>query len=176
VHNTLVGVGKRDLVKIGVSGKIISAFDVARAMALGANWCNSARGFMFALGCIQSRACHTDHCPTGVATQDPDRQRALVVPDKATRVKNFHDLTVEAFAELMGAAGLEHPEQITPHYVMVRDADGRAVSLASQIPTLEHGVLLDEAQLSNLPEPFRSDWQVSSPESFARAVQATVPA
>jgi hypothetical protein len=100
----------------------------------------------------------------------------LVVPDKATRVKNFHDLTVEAFAELMGAAGLEHPEQITPHYVMVRDADGRAVSLASQIPTLEHGVLLDEAQLSNLPEPFRSDWQASSPESFARAVQAAVPA
>jgi glutamate synthase domain-containing protein 2 len=176
VHNTLVGVGKRDLLKIGVSGKIISAFDVARAMALGANWCNSARGFMFALGCIQSRSCHTDHCPTGVATQDPDRQRALVVPDKATRVKNFHDLTVEAFAELMGAAGLEHPEQITPHYIMVRDADGRAVSLASQIPTLAPGVLLDETQLPNLPEPFRSDWQASSPESFARVAQATVPA
>jgi hypothetical protein len=131
---------------------------------------------MFALGCIQSRACHTDHCPTGVATQDPDRQRALVVPDKATRVKNFHDLTVEAFAELIGAAGLEHPEQITPHYIMVRDADGRAVSLASQIPTLAPGVLLDETQLPSLPEPFRSDWQASSAESFARAAQATAPA
>jgi len=175
VHNTLVGVGKRDLVKIGVSGKIISAFDVARAMALGANWCNSARGFMFALGCIQSRSCHTDHCPTGVATQDPDRQRALVVPDKATRVKNFHDLTVEAVAELVGAAGLEHPEQITPHYIMVRDGSGQAVSLDTQIPTLAHGVLLDESQLPNLPEPFRSEWQLSSAESFARAAPVTAP-
>jgi len=175
VHNTLVGVGKRDLLKIGVSGKIISAFDVARAMALGANWCNSARGFMFALGCIQSRSCHTDHCPTGVATQDPDRQRALVVPDKATRVKNFHDLTVEAVAELVGAAGLEHPEQITPHYIMVRDGSGQAVSLDTQIPALAHGVLLDESQLTSLPEPFRSEWQLASAENFARVTLATAP-
>jgi hypothetical protein len=76
----------------------------------------------------------------------------------------------------MGAAGLEHPEQITPHYIMVRDADGRAVSLASQIPTLEHGVLLDETQLPDLPEPFRSDWQASSAESFMRAARIAEPA
>ncbi len=168
VHNTLVGVGKRELLKIGVSGKIISAFDIARAMALGADWCNSARGFMFALGCIQSRACHTDHCPTGVATQDPDRQRALVVPDKATRVKNFHEMTVDVLAELVGAAGLTHPSQIVPEYIMVRDAQGRAVSLASQLPTLEAGDLLDEAKLSTLPEPFRSEWAAASAEHFER--------
>ena len=168
VHNTLVGVGKRDQLKIGVSGKIISAFDVARALALGADWCNSARGFMFALGCIQSRACHTDHCPTGVATQDPDRQRALVVPDKATRVKNFHELTVEALAELVGAAGLSHPKEIVPEYMMVRDAQGHAVSLASQLPTVDEGALLDEANLASLPEPFRSEWAASSAEHFER--------
>ena len=84
-------------------------------------------------------------------------------------MKNFHDLTVEAVAELVGAAGLEHPEQITPHYIMVRDGSGRAVSLDTQIPTLAHGVLLNELQLANLPEPFCSEWQLSSAESFARA-------
>ena len=77
VHASLVGAGLRDEIKIGVAGKIISAFDIARACAIGADWCNAARGFMFAVGCIQSRACHTDLCPTGVATQDEMRQRAL---------------------------------------------------------------------------------------------------
>src|SRR6516162_844142 len=82
VHNALVGINARDRIRIGASGKIISAFDIARVLALGADWCNSARGFMFALGCIQSQSCHTDRCPTGVATQDKVRQRALVVSDK----------------------------------------------------------------------------------------------
>src|SRR3546814_14114371 len=76
---------------LGASGKIITAFDMARAFALGADWCNSARGFMFAVGCIQAQACHTDKCPTGVATQDPKRHKALVVADKSVRVKRFHD-------------------------------------------------------------------------------------
>ncbi len=168
VHNTLVGVGKRDRIKIGVSGKIISAFDIARAIALGADWCNSARGFMFALGCIQSRNCHTDHCPTGVATQDSDRQRALVVPDKATRVRNFHELTVEALAELVGAAGLESPGQITTEHITVRNVSGVAVSLASTLPALEAGVLLDEGKLDVLPEPFRSHWADASADHFER--------
>jgi glutamate synthase domain-containing protein 2 len=75
VHNTLVGLNLRSKIKIGCAGKVISAFDIARAMALGADWCNAARGFMFALGCIQAQACHTGACPTGVATQDPRRQR-----------------------------------------------------------------------------------------------------
>src|SRR3546814_9252512 len=79
-----------DVCSSDLSGKIISAFDMARTLAFGADWCNAARGFMFALGCVQSRSCHTDRCPTGVATQDKARQRALVVPDKAERVRNFH--------------------------------------------------------------------------------------
>ena len=168
VHNTLVGVGKRELVKIGASGKVISAFDIARALALGADWCNSARGFMFALGCIQSRSCHTDHCPTGVATQDPDRQRALVVPDKATRVKNFHELTVEALAELVGAAGLSHPREIVPAYITVRNVSGIAVSMASTLPVMHDGDLLDESKLEQLAEPFRSHWAAASADHFER--------
>ncbi|MFX8961257.1 glutamate synthase-related protein, partial [Acinetobacter baumannii] len=81
---------------------------LARAMALGADWCNSARGFMFALGCIQSLSCHTDRCPTGVTTQDPTRSRALVVPDKTMRVYNYHRATLHALAELIAASGLSH--------------------------------------------------------------------
>jgi len=100
VHNALVGIGARQRLKIGAAGKIITAFDIVRAMALGADWCNAARGFMFAVGCIQSQSCHTDRCPTGVATQDPLRQRALVVPDKLERVYNFHRATLHELAEL----------------------------------------------------------------------------
>ena len=109
VHNALVGAGLRDRIRIGASGKIISAFDIARALAIGADWVNAARGFMFAIGCVQSQSCHTNRCPTGVATQDRLRQRALVVDDKATRVYHFHRKTLEALAEMLAAAGLEHP-------------------------------------------------------------------
>ncbi|MDV6321229.1 glutamate synthase-related protein, partial [Chromohalobacter sp. HP20-39] len=89
-----------DKIKIGASGKIVTAFDVARTLAMGADWCNAARGFMFALGCIQAQKCHTDRCPTGVATQDKSRQKALVVPDKAERVHQYHDHTLHALLEL----------------------------------------------------------------------------
>ena len=114
VHFALVGAGLRDKIKIGASGMMISAFDIARTMALGADWVNMARAFMFAVGCIQSQTCHTDTCPTGVATQDPDRQRALVVPDKAQRVKQFHEKTLMALAEVVGGAGLDASKGIPP--------------------------------------------------------------
>lgn len=92
---------------------MISAFDVARMMALGADWCNSARGFMMALGCLQAQTRLRGHCPTGVTTQDPVRQQALVVPDKARRVAQFHQSTLHALQELVQAAGLQHPQEIT---------------------------------------------------------------
>src|SRR5690606_34251744 len=94
VHNTLRGVGLRERIRVGCAGKVISAFDIARMMALGADWCNSARGFMFALGCVQAQTCHTGNCPTGVTTQDPLRQKSLVVGDKARRVFNYHHMTL----------------------------------------------------------------------------------
>ncbi|MEY3613548.1 MAG: Glutamate synthase large chain [Pseudomonadota bacterium] len=164
VHNSLVGASLRDRVKIGASGKVISAFDIARCLALGADWCNSARGFMFALGCIQSRSCHTDHCPTGVATQDPIRQRAIVVTDKAERVYYYHLNTMHALADLIGAAGLEKPGDMTLQHLMVRHADGQARSLASSIETLRPGQLLQEADPPNsLPRVFAEFWQASDP-------------
>ena len=112
VHNALIGINARDRIKLGAAGKIVSAFDIARVMALGADWCNSARGFMFALGCIQAQSCHTDRCPTGVSTQDLVRQRALVITDKSERVFNFHRATMELLAEIVAAAGTRPPERI----------------------------------------------------------------
>jgi glutamate synthase domain-containing protein 2 len=170
VHNTLFAIGLRQRIKIGASGKIISSFDLLRVLALGADWGNSARGFMFALGCLQSLSCHTDECPTGVATQDPVRQRALVVPDKVTRVANFHHQTVAALAELIGAAGLSHPSQVRPGHLMTRDGEGRAVSFARAIDTVPAGCLATvDARADTLPEPFRSCWAEARADRFAAA-------
>ena len=162
VHNALIGINARDRIKLGASGKIISAFDIARVMALGADWCNSARGFMFALGCIQSLHCHTDRCPTGVSTQDPTRQRALVVPDKAERVFNFHRATVEAVAELVAAAGLDHPNDFTPVHFSRRISQSQIATFEELYPTLRPGELIDG---TNDPR-FREAWKLASATSF----------
>jgi len=142
VHNALVGINARDRIKLGASGKVISAFDIARVMALGADWCNSARGFMFALGCIQSLSCHTDRCPTGVSTQDRSRQRALVVPDKVERVHKFHHATRESLAELVAAAGLDHPTELSPAHFSRRVSQNEVKSFAELYPPLQPGELI----------------------------------
>ncbi|MBP6902689.1 MAG: FMN-binding glutamate synthase family protein [Burkholderiaceae bacterium] len=168
VHNTLVGLGLRERIKLGASGKIVSAFDIARALALGADWCNSARGFMFALGCIQAQHCHTGACPTGVATQDALRQRALVVPDKAQRVARFHGHTLEALRELLQAAGLQHPSQIRPQHIMQRQADHGVRSLESALPTVAPGALLAAEQgAADWPgHVFARHWPLATAHSF----------
>ncbi len=171
VHNTLVGLNLRDQIKIGCAGKVISAFDIAKAMALGADWCNSARGFMFALGCIQSLHCHTDRCPTGVATQDPVRQQALHVPDKLERVARFHHLTLEALRELIQAAGLQHPNEITAAHIMRRMPNQQVGTLAQQLPFVGQGSLLAAIQgRGEWPLPiFRDHWTRARSDSFSPA-------
>ena len=163
VHNTLVGAGVRDKIKIGVSGKIISAFDIARMLALGADWCNSARGFMFAVGCIQSRACHTNKCPTGVATQDPYRQRALHIPDKAQRVYNFHKNTLKSLAAIVGAVGLHHPKDLQAYHIARRLENGQIKLLSKFYYFTEPGVLLN---LSARSDVFNQMWVMANPDSF----------
>jgi glutamate synthase domain-containing protein 2 len=162
VHNALVGINARQRIRIGASGKIVTAFDIGRAMALGADWCNSARGFMFAVGCIQSQSCHTDRCPTGVATQDPSRQRALVVPGKAERVQNYHAQTVKALAEFVAAAGLIHPREFTPAHFSRRISAHEVLSLADSYPPLEPGALLN----GTMDRRFAADWARAEPHSF----------
>jgi glutamate synthase domain-containing protein 2 len=164
VHNTLVGLNLRDKVKLGCAGKVISAFDIARMMALGADWCNAARGFMFALGCIQAQSCHTGMCPTGVSTQDPARQRGLVVPTKAERVYLYHLNTLMALQELVQAAGLEHPGDITASHIVRRCSDHQVKLLANLLPFVKPGVLTK----GELPQRvFELYWPMASAHSFA---------
>lgn len=164
VHNTLIGLNLRADVRIGAAGKIITAFDVARTLALGADWCNAARGFMFALGCIQSLSCHTDTCPTGVATQDPRRWKQLNVPDKGERVANYHRNTMVALRDLVQAAGLEHPRELGPEHILVRHSTERIHSMAALFPGLAPGALLDGSYEHAL---FRRYWDESRADSFA---------
>jgi glutamate synthase domain-containing protein 2 len=166
VHNTLVGAGLRDRVRLGCAGKVITAFDIARMMALGADWCNAARGFMLALGCIQAQTCHTGRCPTGVTTQDPMRERALVVPDKAQRVFNFHRSTLHALKELVQAAGLKHPRDITAHHIVRRITDTEVRLLANLITRVEPGSLLS-ADLSKQHNVFKLYWPMAHAERFS---------
>jgi len=166
VQGALVGVGLRDRIRVAASGKITSAFDMGRVMALGADWCNAARGFMFAIGCIQAQSCHTDRCPTGVATQDPTRQRALVVSDKAQRVANFHGYTVKALGEMLGAAGLTHPREIKPHHFSRRLSHEQVSTFAEQYRQVLPGELL-----SGTDDPrFRLAWAKASAYSFKAVV------
>jgi glutamate synthase domain-containing protein 2 len=164
VHNTLIGVNLRDRIRVGASGKIVTAFDIARTIAMGADWCNSARGFMFALGCIQSQTCHTGRCPTGVATQDAGRMRALVVPDKAERVFQFHQNTLKALKELLAAAGLNHPRELGPEHVIRRVSSTEVRSLAALHQWARPGELL-----TGVPEHpvFKVFWEVSRAGTFA---------
>jgi glutamate synthase domain-containing protein 2 len=163
VHNTLIGAGLRDKIKIGVAGKIVSAFDIASVLAIGADWTNAARGFMFALGCVQSLSCNTNRCPTGVATQDPTRQRALVVQDKAERVYNFHRNTLKALSEMLAAAGVEHPSQLRPEHLV------RRVSVTEVKPFSALHVFLRPGELLNGECEhafYRDAWAMAQASSF----------
>lgn len=163
VHNTLVGLGLRDQVRIGAAGKISSAFDIARTMAMGADWCNAARGYMFALGCIQSLNCHTDRCPTGIATQDPARWRRLDAGDKSQRVQHYHANTLKALRDLLCAAGLDHPGQLGPEHILRRVSPVEVRSLAALYRFLEPGELLDRIPSHAV---FRDFWATARSDSF----------
>ena len=171
VHNSLRGAGLRSQIMIGCAGKVVSAFDIARLMALGANWCNSARGFMFAIGCIQAQTCHSGHCPTGVTTQDPLRQQALVVGDKAERVYHFHQNTLHALKELVQAAGVQHPNEINAHHIVRRTGDHTVDSLAhALLREIPEGSLLKDT-LDGLPMVYQHHWPKASADSFALQVE-----
>lgn len=169
VHNTLVGLDLRAKVRVGAAGKIVTAFDMARTLALGADWCNSARGFMFSLGCIQSQSCHTDRCPTGVATQDPNRQAALDPQDKGVRVANFHRNTLLALRDLLAAAGLQHPSEMGPEHIIRRVSSTEVRSLAKLHHFVRPGELLE-----TVPDHpvFQVFWDQARPDSFAAPAKA----
>ena len=162
VRNALVGCGLKDDIRLAASGKQISAFSMAASMALGADWINTARGFMFSLGCIQSLNCHNNTCPTGIATTDTSRQRGLVIPDKAERVYNFHRNTVRALMEVVGSAGCEHPGELTPRHIMHRVTEDIAEPGHRAYKLLDTGVLLDDPGST----PLTREWSMAQAESF----------
>jgi len=161
-RNALVGTGLKHRIRLGASGKIVTGFDMARTLALGADWCNAARPFMFALGCVQSRRCHTDTCPTGVATQDPLRQRGLVVEDKAERVARFQRQTVASLMEIVAAAGLESPTALSAEHITTRMGVAQTATLVELYPHLE----ADELVAGVRDDWYRRQWDLSRADSF----------
>ncbi|MDX2479558.1 MAG: FMN-binding glutamate synthase family protein [Desulfuromusa sp.] len=162
VHNALTGIGVRDKIRIGASGKMVTGIGIAAAVALGADFANSARGFMFSLGCIQAQMCHTNHCPVGVATQDSELQKALDVADKSERVYNFHRNTIRALEEVVQAAGFNHPSQLEPSHIYQRQGPTDILPYSEVYNFLKPGELL-----AGTDNPrFKKFWNMARPDSF----------
>ena len=135
---------------------------MAVPLAVGADWCNAARAFMFALGCVQSQRCHTGKCPTGVATHDPTRQRGLVIPEKAERVRNFHAKTTEALAEIVAAAGLDHPGELLPRHIYRRGHPGQLRTLDQVYDFIGPESLVEQPEST----PYADWWEAADADSF----------
>jgi glutamate synthase domain-containing protein 2 len=163
VRNAIVGIGLKDSIRIIASGKIITGFDMVSKMALGADICNSARGMMFALGCVQSRRCNKNTCPTGVTTQKPNRVYALNVDDKASRVRNFHDATIKSFLAVLGATGLSSVADLTPAYLYRRHNVDVVKRYDEIYSFLKPGQLL---RGEDLDAAILDDWQRASADKF----------
>ena len=161
-HNALLGVDLRASVRLIASGRIVTGFDMAKRLATGADLCSAARSFMFAIGCIQARRCNSNHCPVGVATQRPSLVRGLDVDDKTRRTARFHHETVLALLEILGAAGIEHPDDLRPWHILRRVSPTSVKSYAEIYPYLEPGALLS----NSVPEAWARVLDAASAECF----------
>lgn len=163
VYDTLIGFNIKREIQLIASGKIVTGFDIFRAFALGADACASARGMMLSLGCIQAMECNKNTCPSGVATNNPTFTRGLVPEDKISKVANYHKQTVEAFVELLGAAGLQHQDDITRDHVYRKIIMDTSKSYYEIHPYIPQGCLLsDEA----IPKGWKRDFYNATAESF----------
>ncbi len=163
VNSTLIGLGIRQHIRIIASGKVFTAFHMARMLALGADTINSARGMMLALGCIQSRRCNTDKCPTGIATQDPSRYRALDIDKKSQRVTRYHNSTVKHLTELLGTCGLKTLAELQPFHINRRVNGTQVANYAELYPTIEPNCLLKD---ETIPENWRCDCEQASADNW----------
>lgn len=163
VHNALVGCNIRDRIRIIASGKVTTGFHIAAKLAMGADLCNSARGMMFALGCIQALQCHANTCPTGVATQDPNLVAGLDVNDKSIRVANYHKETITHFLELVAVAGLNHPEELRPWNIQRRISSTEVSTYFDIYNYLCPGDLIND----NIPPALKRAWDISTPHQFS---------
>ena len=163
VHASLVGFNLRNEIRLIAAGKVYSAFHMVRTMALGADTINMARGMMLSLGCIQSRSCNSDHCPTGIATQNPDRYLALDVTDKSERVARFHKANIKHLIELLDAAGLTSLSDIKPDLLMRRIDNQTVKSFAELYPQIEAGCLLEP---KTVPDNWSSELALASADHW----------
>ena len=164
VDNVLRAAGLRSRINIGASGKMVSAWDMIRVSAIGADWINMARPFMFALGCIQARDCASGHCPTGITTMDPARYRAIDIESRAQRVMTFHKNTLEAVAEMLGAAGIDHPIRLNRRHVE-RRFSGSEIKLADEVyPKVEIGALFGDGLMEDMR--IKKYWPLVTGDSF----------
>ncbi len=163
-RNALVGAGLKGQVRLAASGKVTSGASIAMNAALGADWSNAARAFMFSLGCIQSLKCHTDTCPSGIATQSAARQRGLVVPEKAERVARFHNSTIKALHEIVVAAGLDSPSDFRPSHLRQRINVAEMRQMDEICPFVAPGELVAGTRHAVL----RRWWDAADAESFRR--------
>jgi len=161
VHNALIGVGLRDRVRLGASGKVSTGVDLVKRLIQGADYTNSARAMMMAVGCIQAQTCHTNTCPTGVATQDRKRMRALHVPDKAERVASYQRETVAQAMQVVASMGLRSFDELAPHMLRRRITHGRIASYADVAERLEARQLLVSP-----PSSWLADWDRADPDLF----------
>ncbi|QKT08021.1 FMN-binding glutamate synthase family protein [Gordonia sp. X0973] len=161
VHNALVGVGLREQIKIGASGKVATGIDIVKRVCQGADFTLAARAMMFAVGCIQAQKCHTNTCPVGVATQDPARARALVVEDKITRVYQYQDRTVNSALQLVSSMGLDSFEELTPRRLFRRVDPQITMNYYELFEWLEHRQLL-----TRVPDGWHRNWVTASAETF----------
>jgi len=164
VHNALVGIDVRKHVRVLVAGRITTGFDIISKIAMGADACYSARGMMMALGCIQALRCNTNHCPTGVATNDITLMKGLDIQDKRVRVRNFHEQTIESVAELLGAMGLKHTMQLRPWHLMHRIGPFDIKHYGELFDYLEPGELLRDP-----PPTFKRAWEMATPDAWDAA-------
>jgi glutamate synthase domain-containing protein 2 len=168
-HNALVGTGLRDRIKIGASGKVSTGVDIVKRLIQGADYTNAARAMMMATGCIQAQKCNTNECPVGVTTQDPRRQRALVVADKAPRVAQYQAATVKQAQQVIGSLGLRGPGELHPAMLMRRIDHIHTASYFDLYDWMGPGQLLDDP-----PEGWSEDWAAASPDSFLRQTKGRV--
>jgi glutamate synthase domain-containing protein 2 len=162
VHNALVGINVRDKIRIICSGKVTNGFDLVTNIALGADMCNAARAMMMAAGCVQSKQCNANTCPTGVATQSKRLQYGLVVEEKKHRIANFHKNTMKSFLEMVGALGLDNPSDLTPGHIMRRIAIGQAKTMDQIYDYCTPGQYLE----NQLPEKYKKAWETAVPDKF----------
>lgn len=165
-YNALEGFGIKEDIKLLASGKIITGFDMFRAMALGADACYSARAMMMAVGCIQALECNRNSCPTGVATQQEHLVKGLVVEDKKVRVAQYHKETIKSFIEIIGASGLDDPDKINRSHVYRRIVMNQNMRYDQIYPYIPIGCLLDE---DTVPENWKFDMSLSSTDKFLLA-------